>query len=487
MTEAFLIFSSIPSELILSIGAIFLLILGVIKKEPSKVIIYIGILFLLLALISLKPIFDNGQLLVFNQSLVINDYVSFVQGIIIVATILSLLLTASYSNINRIFLRPEFTVLIIFSVVGMLIMVSANDFLSLYLGLELQSLCLYILASFDRDNLFSSESGLKYFILGALASGILLYGISLIYGFSGTINFMQFSFLYNNYTASQIIPIGVLIGMVMVVIALSFKIAAVPFHMWIPDVYQGSPLPVTAFFAIVTKIAPIVVLAKLLLLHFDIWVDSWLQIITLISIVSMIVGALGALRQKNFKRLLAYSTIGHVGYMLIGVATQNESGLEALSLYMIVYALLSAGVFGLIMMLQNKRGKENSDLNILSGLAKNHPIIAASLATLMLSMAGIPPFAGFIVKFYIFMAAIEANLYLLPIVGVITSIVATYYYLRIIKIMYFEDTAIKPLIKEYYFEVVIVVISVVTLNMVFFLIPAKFNSMIFAYIASMVR
>ena len=447
-------------------------------------IIYLGILFLFLGLYIITLNFGHDKSVFFNGLIAANDYVSLMQIVIIIGTILALLISASYGNINKLFISAEFTALILFSVVGMLIMLSANDFILLYLGLELQSLCLYILATFDRDNILSSEAGLKYFVLGALASGILLYGISLIYGFSGTINLTEFSTLYQNAVENSV-SIGVLIGMMMVVVALSFKIAAAPFHMWAPDVYQGSPFPVTAFFAIVPKIAAVALLAKLLLVHFDIWLDSWLQIITFLSVASMIIGSFGAIKQNNLKRLLAYSAIGHVGYMLIGLATQNEFGLESLTIYMIVYGLLSAGIFALITMIQIK-GNENYELAALTGLSKTHPIIAFSITTIMLSMAGIPPFAGFIVKFYIFTAAVKSGLYFLTVIGLLTSVVSAYYYLKVIRIMYFEDDSRIKTSKNYHFGVILVAIGVVVFNILFFVIPSKFNAIVFSSIVSLV-
>ena len=487
MTEIFFIFSSISSEFILSVGSLFLLMLGLFRKKTDKLIIYLGVLLLLTSLLSAQVNFGKGTQFFFNHSLLLNGFVNFTKCIIVIGAILSLLLAAAYGNINKIFYNSEYTVLILFAVVGMLVMLSANDFMTLYLGVELQSLCLYILASYDRDNTLSAEAGLKYFILGALSSGILLFGVSLIYGFSGTINFTQFSFLYQHYPTDNVIPIGILIGMMMIIVGLSFKIAAVPFHMWIPDVYQGSPLPVTAFFSIVPKIAALMILARLMLIHFDIWTDSWIQIISFLSASSMVVGAFGAIRQNNIKRLLAYSAIGHVGYMLIGIATQNELGLQDLILYTMVYGLLNAGIFALIMMVQNKR-KEDYNLTILSGLAKTHPMIAAAIAMIMLSMAGIPPFAGFVVKFYIFIAAVKFDLYALAIVGLLTSVISSYYYLRVIKIMYFEDVIVNNVnVKDYYFENVIIAGIVVILNAVFFVVLSKFKDDIYVYISSLVE
>jgi NADH-quinone oxidoreductase subunit N len=484
MIDSFLAFFSISSELVIALGAMLILLLGLIKKDYGQLIIYLGILFLFLGLYIITLNFGHDKSVFFNGLISANDYVSLMQIVIIIGTILALLISASYGNINKLFISAEFTALILFSVVGMLIMLSANDFILLYLGLELQSLCLYILATFDRDNILSSEAGLKYFVLGALASGILLYGISLIYGFSGTINLTEFSTLYQNAVENSV-SIGVLIGMMMVVVALSFKIAAAPFHMWAPDVYQGSPFPVTAFFAIVPKIAAVALLAKLLLVHFDIWLDSWLQIITFLSVASMIIGSFGAIKQNNLKRLLAYSAIGHVGYMLIGLATQNEFGLESLTIYMIVYGLLSAGIFALITMIQIK-GKENYELAALTGLSKTHPIIAFSITTIMLSMAGIPPFAGFIVKFYIFTAAVKSGLYFLTVIGLLTSVVSAYYYLKVIRIMYFEDDSRIKTSKNYHFGVILVAIGVVVFNILFFVIPSKFNAIVFSSIVSLV-
>jgi NADH-quinone oxidoreductase subunit N len=483
MINSFLAFFSISSELVISLGAILILLLGLMKKNYGHLMIYIGMLFLFLGLYIIVLSFSHEKF-TFLNNLISANYISLMQVVILVGTILVLLISTSYANINKVFISAEFTSLILFSVVGMLIMLSANDFILLYLGLELQSLCLYILASFDRNNILSSEAGLKYFVLGALASGILLYGMSLIYGFSGTVNLTEFSSLYKN-TIHSSVSIGVLIGMMMIVVALSFKIAAVPFHMWVPDVYQGSPLPVTAFFAIVPKIAAMTLLAKLLLIHFNIWLDSWLQIITFLSVASMVIGSFGAIRQNNLKRLLAYSAIGHVGYMLIGLATQNEFGLESLTIYMIVYGLLSAGIFALITMIQVK-GNENYELTALTGLSKTNPLIAFSITTIMLSMAGIPPFAGFIVKFYIFAVAIKSNLYFLTIIGLLTSVISAYYYLKVIRIMYFEDSIYKETSRNYHFGAFLVAICVVIFNIIFFVIPSEFNTIVFSSIASLV-
>lgn len=474
---------SISSELILSIGALILLMLGLIKSNIGKLFIYAGIFILLIAIYSLN-FSDSNKIKFFNDTISSNQFISLTQALIMTGSALSLLIAASYSNVKAIFLASEYTIILLFSTVGMLLMTSANDYMILYLGLELQSLCLYLLACYDRDNLNSSEAGIKYFVLGALASGILLYGISLIYGFSGTINFTQFSEFYSTYPSDQTIPIGLLIGIVMVIIGFSFKLAAAPFHMWAPDVYQGAPLPVTAFFAIAPKIAAVTILAKLLMVHFNIWVDSWIQITSFLAIASMLVGALGALVQKDIKRLLAYSAIGHVGYMLIAISTQTTLGLEALVVYIATYSILSAGVFALITLLQSKE-QEQYKLTSLSGLAKTHPVIAACISMLMLSMAGIPPFAGFIAKFYVFIAAIQAELYYLSIIGLLINVISAYYYLRIIKIMYFDDISDYTCKVTYYWETTLIAFAVIIVNLLLFVLPSEFNETVRAYIINL--
>lgn len=338
--------------------------------------------------------------------------------------------------------RFEYPILVLFSVLGMMLMISASDMLALYMALELASLSQYVLAAIQRDNVRSSEAGLKYFVLGSLASGVMLFGISLVYGFTGTVNFDQIAEVLTNISQGNLMPLlvsyGLVTGLVLVLVGFCFKISAVPFHMWTPDVYEGAPTPVTAFFAIVPKIAALFLLVRVLEQPFAELKVFWQQVIVFAGIGSMLVGALGALTQTNIKRLLAYSSIGHVGYALVGVAVGGASGGKALVIYLTLYLFMTAGTFGCVLLLR-RRGKYLDRISDLSGLSQTHPALALALAALMLSMAGIPPLAGFFGKIYVFLAAVEAGFYGLAVIGVLTSVVAAYYYLKIIKVMYFDE------------------------------------------------
>jgi len=331
--------------------------------------------------------------------------------------------------------RFEYPVLILFATLGMLLMISANDMLSLYLGLELQSLSLYVVAAFRRDHLRSSEAGLKYFVLGALSSGMLLYGISMIYGFAGTTSFVALAAQFEGAAAA---PIGLIVGIVFLAAGLAFKISAVPFHMWTPDVYEGAPTPVTAFFATAPKMAAVALIVRVMVGPFGDLVDQWQQIIWFISIASMVLGALAAISQTNIKRLMAYSSIGHIGYALIGLAAGTEQGINGILLYMTIYIVMNLGTFAVILCMRQKDTMMER-IDDLKGLSKTNPAMALSLAIFMFSMAGIPPLVGFFGKFYIFLAAIQAELYVLAVVGVLSSVIGAYYYLRIVKLMYFDD------------------------------------------------
>ena len=333
-------------------------------------------------------------------------------------------------RVNNI-LKIEYPILILCSLLGMLVMISSNDLIVFYIGLELQSLALYVLASFNRDNILSSESGLKYFVLSALSSGLLLYGCSLIYGFSNSTNFNEISQNFN-------FEYGVIFGMIFVIVGLAFKISAVPFHMWAPDVYQGSPTSVTVLFAILPKIAALTVFIKFLYGPFINLFEEWQAIIIFLSIASMILGAVAAIGQKNLKRLIAYSSISHIGYALAGLATGSNEGIQSSVIYMTIYIMMNLGFFScLLMMKRNNIYYEQID--DLSGLSKNHPLLSISLLIILFSLAGIPPLAGFFAKFYIFKSVIEQSMYFLAIVGLLSTVVAAFYYLRIIKIMYFDE------------------------------------------------
>ena len=311
-------------------------------------------------------------------------------------------------------------------------MVSSNDLIVFYLGLELQSLALYILASIDRDNIKSSEAGIKYFVLSALSSGLLLYGCSLVYGFAGSTNFETIS---NN---TQAFNVGIIFGMVFILVGLAFKVSVVPFHMWTPDVYQGAPTSVTSFFSVVPKIAGMAIFIKFMYVPFREILDQWQYILVFMSIASMILGAVGAMAQKNIKRLMAYSSIGHMGYALAGIASGTENGFKSTLVYISIYLVMNIGAFGCILLMK-RDGKYIEEINELSGISKNHPLISLGFLVILFSLAGIPPLAGFFAKFYIFMSVIESNMFTLAIVGLVTTVISAFYYIRIIKVMYFDD------------------------------------------------
>ena len=343
-------------------------------------------------------------------------------------------------------MKFEYPVLALLATTGMLMMISANDLIALYLGLELQSLALYVMAAFRRDSVRSSEAGLKYFVLGALSSGMLLYGCSLIYGFTGSTNFTEIAAFVNQAMATSDAStaaaqnLGLVFGLVLLLAGVAFKISAVPFHMWTPDVYEGAPTPVTAFFAAAPKIAAMAMLLRVVLGAFPDMTPQWQQIIVFISIASMVLGAFAAIGQTNIKRLMAYSSIGHMGFALVGLAAGTREGAQGVMIYLAIYLVMTLGTFACILAMK-RNDNMVEDIDELAGLGRNDPALAFLLAMLMFSLAGIPPLAGFFAKFYAFMAAIKAELYTLAIIGVLASVVGAFYYLRIIKIMYFDEPA----------------------------------------------
>ena len=348
---------------------------------------------------------------------------------------ISLTISKNYfidSKINKF----EIPTLLLFSTLGMLIMISSKNLMIMYLAIELQSLSLYVVASIKRNSIESAESGVKYFILGALSSGILLYGFSLVYGFTG---YTSFEGITNSLAEIDNLPIGLIFGLVFVLVGLAFKVSAVPFHMWTPDVYEGAPTSITAFFAIVPKLAAIALIFRFCLEPFGKFYFEWTQVIFFLSIASMFLGAIAAIAQKNLKRLLAYSSIGHVGYVLIALVSASDQGLKSASIYMFIYLVMNIAVFSIILSLK-KSDAYVEKISSLSGLSKSNPVISASLAIIMLSMAGIPPFIGFFGKLYVFIAAIESQLYILAVLGVLASVISAFYYLRIIKGMYFDES-----------------------------------------------
>ena len=418
-------------EIFISLGIMFLLVFGVFKKNSEKITHNLSIFFLLITLVLLfNNSFDNSIKL-FNGSYIIDYLSSFMKSLTLIGGIFVLIISSRYLKIFNIF-QIEYPILILSSILGMMVMISSNDLIVFYLGLELQSLALYVLASFNRDHLKSSEAGLKYFVLSALSSGLLLYGCSLIYGFSVSTNFNIIAEAMNSN------QYGLTFGIVFILVGLSFKISAVPFHMWAPDVYEGSPTSVTLFFAIVPKIAALTVFIRFLYVPFLNMIDEWQPILIFLSIASMTFGAVAAIGQTNLKRLVAYSSISHIGYALAGLLVGTNEGIQSSIIYISIYIVMNLGLFSCLFML--KRNNEYFEsINDLSGISKNHPLLSLSLLIILFSLAGIPPLAGFFAKLYIFKAVIEQSMYFLAIVGLLSTVIAAFYYLRIIKIIYFDQ------------------------------------------------
>ena len=418
-------------EIFISLSIMFLLVLGVFKKNSSKITFNISLLVLLIAsIITLNETFSINRVTLFNNSVVIDHMSSLMKIITLFGAFLVLVISSAYLKSFKIF-KIEYPVLILSSVLGMMVMISSNDLMVFYMGLELQSLALYVLATFNRDQLKSSEAGLKYFVLSALSSGLLLYGCSLIYGFSGSTNFNVISSQLNSN--EYVLTFGI----VFILVGLAFKISAVPFHMWAPDVYEGSPTSVTLFFTMVPKIAALTVFIRFLYVPFLNLIDQWQMIIIFLSIASMLFGAIAAIGQTNIKRLVAYSSIGHIGYTLAGLATGSNEGIQSSIIYISIYVIMNLALFSCLLMLK-RNDQYYEDIDDLSGLSKNHPLLSLSLLVILFSLAGIPPLAGFFAKFYIFKAVIEQSMYFLAIVGLLSTVIAAFYYLRIIKIIYFD-------------------------------------------------
>jgi len=418
-------------EIFLSLSIMFLLILGVFKKNSSKLIQNISLIVLLAtSVIIVNETLGIEEKFLFNGSVIIDYLSSLMKIITLLAAFFVLVISSNYLKIFEIF-KIEYPILILSSVLGMMVMISSNDLIVFYMGLELQSLALYVLATFNRDQIKSSEAGLKYFVLSALSSGLLLYGCSLIYGFTGSTNFNQIA---NQLNSNEY---AITFGIVFVLVGLAFKISAVPFHMWAPDVYEGSPTSVTLFFTMVPKIAALTVFIRFLYVPFLNLIDQWQMILIFLSIASMLFGAIAAIGQTNLKRLIAYSSIGHVGYALAGLATGSNDGIQSSVIYITIYILMNLGLFSCLLMMK-RNNKYFEDIEDLSGLSKNHPLLSLSLLVILFSLAGIPPLAGFFAKFYIFKSVLEQSMYFLAVVGLLSTVVASFYYLRIIKIMYFD-------------------------------------------------
>ena len=423
-------------EIFLALGAMALLMLGVFTGEKSlRTVSMLAVLVLLAAAVAVLPGYHDS-VVTFGGMFVTDSFGGFAKILILLGSALSIIIAVDYLERENL-RRFEYPVLIVLATLGMLMMVSSNDLIALYIGLETQSLALYLMAAFSRDSARSTEAGLKYFVLGALSSGMLLYGSSLIYGYTGGTSFEQIA---SAVGGDGPVPLGVLLGLVFVLAGLAFKVSAVPFHMWTPDVYEGAPTPVTAFFAVAPKIAAMALFVRTMFGAFPEITDQWQQIVVFLSIASMIVGAVFAIVQTNIKRLMAYSSIGHVGYALMGVATGTPEGVKSVLIYLAIYLAMNVGAFALIIAMRRKDGATEAIAD-LSGLSRTRPAMALAIAIFMFSLAGIPPLAGFFGKFYVFIAAIDAHLTFLAVIGALASAVSAFYYLRIVKVMYFDEPA----------------------------------------------
>ena len=420
-------------EVVLAALAVALLMLGVFRNKESSDAVTLGAL-LSLGLVALLVIWGGeGRQEAFKGAFVVDTFARVMKVLALFGSAVALVLSVNFMKRDG-SARFEYPVLILHAALGMMLMISANNLIALYMGLELQSLSLYVLAAINRDSSRASEAGLKYFVLGALSSGMLLYGASLVYGFTGSTAFPEIA----AHLSSGGAGIGMIFGLVFVLAGLAFKISAVPFHMWTPDVYEGSPTPVTAFFAAAPKVAAMALVTRVMVEPFGGIVTDWRQIVVFLSIASMALGAFAAIGQTNIKRLLAYSSIGNMGYALVGLAAGTEQGVQGVVLYMIIYTIMTLGSFACVLAMR-RDGRMVEDIADLAGLARNHQGLAFVFAMLMFSLAGIPPLAGFFAKYFVFWAAMQSGLFTLAVIGVVSSVVGAYYYLRIVKIMYFDE------------------------------------------------
>ena len=417
-------------EIVLAVAGLAILLGGVIPKKETFFPVCMAVIAALLLTAALVLGVPEGT--AFMGQFVSDGFSRFAKVLILLGAALSIVLALDF-NVRAGTARFEYPVLVLFATLGMMVMVSANDLMSLYVGLELMSLSLYILAAFDRDNPRSAEAGLKYFVLGALASGLLLYGASLVYGFAGTTNFDRLA----DGLSGDSVSMGLVLGLVFVLAGLAFKVSAAPFHMWTPDVYEGAPTPVTAFFATAPKVAALALMVRVLAGPFGDLSAQWQQVIWVASAASMILGSFAALNQRNIKRLMAYSSIGHVGYALMGLAVVSDNGLRGVLVYLAIYVVMNLGAFAVIVAMR-RQGRALEQVDDLAGLGRTDPGMALWMAVFMFSMAGIPPLAGFFGKLYVFLAAVQGGFWVLALIGIATSVVGSYYYLRIIKVMYFD-------------------------------------------------
>ncbi|MGI6852596.1 NADH-quinone oxidoreductase subunit NuoN [Mesorhizobium sp. 1B3] len=419
-------------ELILAIGAMVLLMVGVYSGERANTVVN-GLAVAIIIGAGAWLIFLGGEGQAFGRAFISDPFGRFMKVITLLGSVVTLIMSVGFAKAEK-FDRFEYPVLIMLATLGMMLMISANDMLSLYLGLELQSLSLYVVAAINRDSVRSTEAGLKYFVLGALSSGMMLYGITLVYGYTGHTGFEAIA----TALAGGERQLGLVFGLVFVLAGLAFKISAVPFHMWTPDVYEGAPTPVTAFFAAAPKMAAMALTVRVTVSAFEPIAIDWQQIIVFISVASMLLGAFAAIGQRNIKRLMAYSSISHMGYALVGLAANSEAGVRGVIIYMLIYMVMTLGTFAFILAMRRKDGNVEQ-IEDLAGLSATNPAMATIMTIMMFSLAGIPPLAGFFAKWYVFLAAINAGLVGLAIIGMLASVVGAYYYLRIIKIMWFDQ------------------------------------------------
>jgi NADH-quinone oxidoreductase subunit N len=420
-------------EIILALGAMALLMLGAFNGEKSTPTVNAGAFLLLVAAAVLVYWLPAGKLVTFGGSFVVDDFARVLKILTLIGSAGTIVLARNYLVVER-QQKFEFAILILLSTTGMLMLISAADLIALYLGLELMSLSLYVMAASNRDQVRSTEAGLKYFVLGALSSGMLLYGASLIYGFTGTVSFAGIA------QAAGQGGLGLTFGLVFLFAGFCFKVSAVPFHMWTPDVYEGAPTPVTAFFASAPKIAAMAIFVRAPITAFPAITPQWQQIVVFVAIASMVLGSFAAIGQRNIKRLMAYSSIGHMGFALVGLAAGTAEGVQGVIVYMAIYLAMTLGTFACILSMR-ANGVLVENISDLAGLARSNPAMAFFLGVMMFSLAGIPPLAGFFAKYFVFLAAIKAGLYMLAVIGVLASVVGAYYYLTIVKVMYFDEPA----------------------------------------------
>ncbi len=455
-------------EIFLTLSIFSILMIGVFIRKSFNLVFNLSSVIIVITLVMILNLPTQPEK-IFLDSFVRDNFSNFFKILILASSLFVLNSSKTFITENKID-KFEYPIIILIAILGMFFMVSSNDLILFYLGLELQSLALYILASIDRDNLRSSESGIKYFVLSALSSGLLLYGCSLLYGFTGSTNF---DFIANELDKQNT---GAIFAMVFILVGLAFKISAVPFHMWTPDVYEGAPTSITSFFAVVPKVAGLALLIKFMHIPFANILLEWQTIIIFISISSMILGAVAAIIQKNLKRLLAYSSIGHIGYALAGVATGAKSGYESAIVYISIYVVMNIGAFSCLYLMK-KDGKYKENISDLSGISKKHPLLAISFLIILFSLAGIPPLGGFFAKFYVFTSVIEHKMYALAIVGLLTTVISAFYYLRIIKTIYFDDSSISFDVAKNKVAQITILISCSFL-ITFFLYPSLLNNVV---------